>query len=180
MVPRDGLDHIRRTSRRFRLLFQFLIVVIPGVNVLFWALFNHLPAGFLQGLPVSPAMPLPLPVLAAGFVASLLPLGVIIFGLVTMRRLFGLYEAGEIFSGENVRCFRHMGYTFIAWVLANTVYTPLLSVIITAVNPPGQKSLVLQFGSPQMSALIAGGIVLLIAWVMEEGRKLEDEQAHTV
>jgi len=179
-MPTEGQEHIRRISRRFRVLFQFLMFFVPASNALFWFSFNRLPEAFFQSLPISPTTPLPLPVLAAGFVASLLPIGVMVYGLATMRRLFQLYENGEIFSGQNVRCFRHLGYAIVAWVIASTVYTPLLSVIITATNPPGEKSLVIQFGSTQLAALIAGGIVMLIAWVMEEGRKLEDERAHTI
>ena len=180
MTVDDGLGHIRRTSRRFGLLAQVLVVLLPVLNLVFWVSFNVLPPDFLAGLPVSPVGSLPLPVLVAGFVASLLPVGVMVFGLLTLRTLFRLYEDGVIFSAANVRCFRRLGYAFIAWVLANIAYTPLLSVIITAVNPPGERALVVEVGSSELSALITGGIVLLIAWVMDEGRKLEDEQAHTV
>ena len=180
MAPDNGLSRIQRTSRRFRLFFQALVFLIPLANLVFWISFNALPAGFLQNLPVVPINPLPVQVLAAGFLVSLLPLGVVVFGLLTLRRLFLLYEGGIIFSGANVHCFRRLGYAFIAWAVANLLYTPLLSVILTAANPPGEKALVLQFGSPHLATLITGGVVLLIAWVMDEGRKLEDEQAHTV
>lgn len=180
MVVDDELGHIRRASRRFGLLFQVLVVLVPLLNLLFWVSFNDLPPSFLANLPVSPTGSLPAPILVAGFMASLLPIGVMVFGLMTLRTLFRLYEDGIIFSAANVRCFRRLGYAFIAWVLANVIYTPVLSIIITAINPPGEKALVVQFGSPQLSALVIGGIILLIAWVMDEGRKLKDEQAHTV
>lgn len=180
MTSDNGLTRIQRTSRRFRLFFEVLIILVPLANLAFWIGFNWLPAGFLQHLPVAPTGPLPMPVLAAGFLVSLLPLAVVVFGLLSLRTLFVLYENGIIFAGENVRCFRRLGYAFIAWVFATILHTPLLSIVLTATNPPGEKALVLQVGSPHLTTLITGGIVLLIAWVMDEGRKLEDEQAHTV
>ncbi|MCH9675121.1 MAG: DUF2975 domain-containing protein [Gammaproteobacteria bacterium] len=85
-----------------------------------------------------------------------------------------------MFSAENVKYIRRLGYVLIAWVVANTIFTALISLVITFANAEGERVLVAEFGIVDLFALIVGGIILVIAWVMNEGRKLEDEQAHTV
>ncbi|NNE83230.1 MAG: DUF2975 domain-containing protein [Alphaproteobacteria bacterium] len=180
MVIDKGMNHIQRASRRYRVLFTVLIIGVPVFDLLYWASFNHLPEGFLTDLPVLPTQQLSVLSLALAFLVSLLPVSVAVYGLVTLKALFRLYEGGIIFSADNVKYFRRLGYSFIAWVVANTVFTPLISVVVTFANPPGQRVLSAQFGVLDIATLLIGGVVLLISWVMNEGRKLEDEIAHTV
>ena len=37
-----------------------------------------------------------------------------------------------------------------------------------------------ELGSPDLTALLLGAILAVIAWVMEEGRKLQEDQDFTV
>lgn len=46
--------------------------------------------------------------------------------------------------------------------------------------PPGQRYFSLEFGSADLTALLIGGVLAVIAWVMEEGRKLQEEQDLTI
>ncbi len=179
-MDNDNINHIQRTSRRYGLLFKILIVCIPVFDLLYWASLNHLPTGFISSLPVVPTRDLPVVSLSLAFLASLLPVSVAVYGLSTLRSLFKLYENGIMFSADNVRYFRRLGYVCIAWVVANAVFTTLVSAIITFGNPPGERAIVAQFGTSDMANLIISAIVLLISWVMDEGRKLEDEQARTI
>ena len=176
----DGMNHIQRMSQRYRILFNVLIISIPALDFLYWVFFNHLPEGFVATLPVLRSYPLSSPFLALAFLASLLPVSAALYGVMTLRALFSLYEKAIIFSAENVMYFRRLGYALIAWVISNALFTPLISAIMTYSNPPGDRMLVAQLGVFDISTLLIGCVVLLIAWVMDEGRKLEDEQAHTV
>ncbi len=182
--PKTMIDHgrgrIRRTSQRYRLLFNALIVCVPVLDLLFWASFNHLPEGLTSGLPVAPLQKLSALSLALAFLVSLLPTGVAVYGLITLRALFRFYESGIVFSADTVRYFRRLGYVLIAWVIANAAFTPLISIVLSFTNPPGQRAMVAQFDILDITTLLIGGVVLSISWVMNEGRKLEDEQAHTV
>ena len=174
------MAHLQTASRRFRILLWALIVFVPLLNLLYWASFNHLPDGLIADLPASPMQPLSVASLSLAFLVSLLPVGVALYGLMILESLFKLYEKGIVFSQQNVRFFRRLGYTLLAWVAANALFTPLISVVITFNNPPGSRELVAQFGVLDFSTLVIGAVVLLLSWVMNEGRKLEDEQAHTI
>ncbi len=176
----NTIRHVQRVSRKYLVLFNVLLIVIPVAVLLYWIFFNHLPEGFHTDLPAKPTQALSLSQLFLGGLVSALPLAVTLYGLITLKALFRLYAGGILFSAENVKYFRRLGYVFIAWVMANTIFTPLISLIITYANPAGKKTLVVQFGMVDLFTLIIGGIILVIAWVMNEGRKLEDEQAYTV
>ena len=60
------------------------------------------------------------------------------------------------------------------------IHRSLLSVALTLHNPPGQRIFTLDIGSPDLTALLLGNILAVIAWVMEEGRKLQEDQDFTV
>jgi len=110
----------------------------------------------------------------------MIPAAVAIYGAVTLRELFGRYEEAIIFAPENVRCYRRLGYTLILWVFANMAFIALISMVLTLGNPPGERHLVMQFGTSDLATLIIGAIVALVSWVMNEASKMRDEQAYTV
>lgn len=179
-MSKPGITRIQWTSKRFRRLFTALIFFIPFLDLMFWLSFNHLNEGFLAGLPATANQDLSQRSLALGFLVSLIPVTVAVYGMVTLSRLFQLYENAIVFTSDNVRLFRKLGYVIIAWVAANLLFTPLISAVITHGNPVGQRMLTVGINFSDLSVLIMGAIVVLISWVMNEGRKLEDEQMHTV
>lgn len=176
----NTIHHVQRVSRKYLILFNVLLVAMPVAVFLYWSFFNHLPDGFHTDLPVTPTQALSLSQLVLGGLVTFLPLAVALYGLLTLKALFQLYADAIMFSSENVKYFRRLGYVFIAWVMVNAIYTPLISLVITSANPVGERVLSVQFDIVDLFTLIIGGIILVIAWVMNEGRKIEDEQAHTI
>ena len=51
---------------------------------------------------------------------------------------------------------------------------------LTMHNPPGHHIVRVGLSSDNIIVLLIGIVVVLIAWVMEEGRKLQEEQRLTV
>jgi Protein of unknown function (DUF2975) len=179
-MENENMHRIQRLSGIFRLLFTALIICIPVLSLLYWLFFNDLPKGFTNELPVVASQTLPLSSIALAILVSLIPMSVVIYGLLTLKELFKLYERGIVFSTKNVSCFRRLGYTLIAWVLANMIFVTLISVVISFNNPPGERTMVIGFGSSDLATLIIGAVVILISWVMHEASRLEDEQAFTI
>lgn len=184
-MANQNITRIQRISKRFRYLFTVLIFFIPLADFLFWLSFNYMPDsfltpdGFLAGLPATADQDLSLLFLAFGFLISLIPVTVATYGMLTLSRLFRLYENAIVFTRDNVRLIRKLGYVIIAWVAANQLFTPLISAVITHGNP-GLPTITVSLNISDLSTLIMGSIVVLISWVMDEGRKLENEQMHTV
>ncbi|WP_126456826.1 DUF2975 domain-containing protein [Sulfuriflexus mobilis] len=178
-MENEDLMRIQRVSRRFRLLFSALVVILPLLSLIYWLGFNHFPQEFVP-LPIRVEAELSLLARLLGFVISMLPIGVVIAAMYILAKLFNLYEKGIVFASPTVKCFRQLGWVLMFWVLASLLYLPMLSGVVTSVNPPGQRLIAAQLGLSDFVILLMGAIVVLISWVMDEARKLEEEQAHTV
>jgi len=176
-----NIDKIRRASRRLHYLLIAIAWILPLINVLMWSIVNSLPEDITSRmLPHFVNLPLPLQARALGFVTTMIPTCIAICGLFYLMRLFELYEKGQIFSSANVRCFRNLSRVLIVWSGVGIVYRALLGVALTLHHPPGQRILSLSLGSPDLTALLLGGILAVIAWVMEEGQRLQEDQELTV
>lgn len=101
----------------------------------------------------------------AGLAFSMVGLGILYY-------LFGLYRRGLIFTSANVRCYRWIGlWLLTGWLLAN-----LFQLLKLFAAPDG--AMVLTF---TLDEYFFGGIqVLMVAWIMDEGRALREEQALTI
>ena len=172
---------IQRASRRLRYLLLIIACTMPVINALMWLFMNTFPEIMYRNmLPYYVDVPLPVSARLMGFMVVMIPTGVAMLGAYYLMRLFQLYEQGHIFKLANVRCFRNLSRVLIAWFVAGIVHRSLLSVALTLHNPPGQRIITLELGSPDLTALLLGGILAVIAWVMEEGRKLQEDQELTV
>ena len=174
-------QRITRVSRRFRLLFTALIIALPIGYGLFWVFFNE-----LSEIPkYSPLDHLVTRELTAsdrllGFLVTMIPAGVVLLCLFTLARLFRLYEAHEFFTANNVKCFRRLGHLLFVWVLARLIYDPLIAIALTYHNAPGSRQVMLTLDSADLPAVIVGGLLLVISWIMDEARKLQEDQAYTI
>lgn len=174
----DNAQRITTVSRKLRLVCIGLIILQPIACALFWTFFNWLYAK-------APMVPLPVHVdhdLSAmtrflAFLTELPPLAVEIYGLKRLKDLFRLYENGMIFTGENVDCFRSLGRILIVWVACDVLRSSLLSIVLTLHNPPGHRIITLGFDSAELTALFVGIVVVIISWVMDEARKIKEDQA---
>ena len=85
------------------------------------------------------------------------------FAVVMLLRLFWLYSRGILFSDKNITCFRVQGYVLIIncfidlelqrWVHASEV---------------------------SLTPVLMGFLIIFVAWIMDEGRKIQEEQELTV
>lgn len=173
----ENTQRITTMSRRLRRICTGLIYCLPVACALVWIFFNRLYAlAPMMPLPVHVDHDLPAQTRFYAFLVDLIPLGAIIYGLQKLRGLFSLYEKGLIFTNQNVDCFRSLGRALIIWVACHVVRTTLLSVILTIDNPPGKRILALMLDSGDFSGAFVGVVVLIISWVMDEGRKIREDQ----
>jgi hypothetical protein len=111
-----------------------------------------------------------------------------------LAKLFLFYERGLIFAAETIHCIKTLGLLCaINW---------LLLLVLNIVNrwipvppppplPPDVKVTVVKsgfsmgffsfsIGGINFGFLLAGIVIILIAWIMDEGRKIQEEQELTV
>lgn len=179
----DNLSKIKKFSKNFQLLISLLLVVIPLYYVTYWAFINYFPTPLITANTNStPLIPNPLSIKLQllGFVISLLPLSALIYGLMNIRKLFSFYKEGVIFSFEHVNIFKKTSKALFLWVFFSIFYETGKSIIFSMESPPGQRAISVGFGSPEITTLMIAAIVFVIAWVMDEGRMLTEEQHLTV
>jgi hypothetical protein len=115
-----------------------------------------------------------------GFTISLLPLAVLTLGLLNIRKLFSFYKEGIIFSIEHVIIFKNTAKALVLWVFLSIIYESAKSVLFSLGNPPGSRVLEVGFGTAEITSLLVGGIVFIIAWIMDEARVLSEENELTI
>ncbi|HNX58954.1 MAG TPA: DUF2975 domain-containing protein [Spirochaetota bacterium] len=174
----DNINRIKSMSRVFRIIFFSLVIAIPVGFALYWGFYNILPVNFrltTQEFPMTADS-------IAGFnrmlcaAAGIIPLAVHIGIVFTLARLFGMYERGDILTAGNVSCIRKLGYLFIARAVAGIIHTPLLALALTITNTPGNRQISLSLSSDEISSVLTGFVIIVIARVMDEGRAASDEQ----
>ena len=85
------------------------------------------------------------------------------FGLILLNRLFAFYERGDFFKAENIRCLKFLGLVIIGiW------FTQAILELMALQN------------NIESSGLVYGILIVFIGCIMDEGRKIQEEQNLTV
>jgi hypothetical protein len=165
----NRLRRIKIASRCFRILIA-LNVAIPGIlltSVYFgWIVIgphSHIRLRFsshqMYGLSALFQHEIPANVLALAGVRF----GLFVFCVLVLNNLFRLYERGIFFSAKNVNYLRFLGYYLIIdWLAASQLEGFALD------------------GAIVFTQLFCGLFIIFIAWIMDEGRKIQEEQELTV
>ena len=187
------MNRIRRWSLVLKGVFLLVFVGTPIVQLVGWGLvFGHgdfanpdsplqaalLPAAIRDALP--PLPPVTLPIRLAALAASMLPAAMTMTMCAHLIRLFQAYARGELFTAANARHIKLAGLWLLLRQLADPLYGALLSALLTLNAPPGQRMISLGFGSLNLLGALAGAGILLVAWIMQEGCRLQDENALTI
>ncbi|MFH0781707.1 MAG: DUF2975 domain-containing protein [Pseudomonadota bacterium] len=177
----ENEQRIRKISRRLRLLFQLGIYVLPFVPVVCWLWYNDMPQVMHENIFPGKTIPwLPLNSRLIALAGNLPATVILVFALISLKRLFFLYELGIYFQAENVGLFRSLGKLAFWSVLADVFNKSVLEIARTINNPPGERVLSVGFSSDHLKLLIIAVIIMLIGMVIDEGRKIQDEIQLTV
>lgn len=174
------LNPTARLSRRLGGATSFLICAL-SVTLILAAVPGRLPAGmvrkaFCAAFPdVSPA-PLVTPVKTAlcpgtGRVA-LLPM---IRALIEMKRRFARDSRGDILSQACACHILRIGQALVAAALPGVVTRALQGLALTYDNGPGHRMLALSLDGATAGFILAGGLLVVIGWVMGEAARVADD-----
>ncbi|MGJ4947422.1 DUF2975 domain-containing protein [Bradyrhizobium sp. HKCCYLS20291] len=180
----DLVDHsyrLRRFSRAMAQLTGLGILLISVAMVLVFVIPEWTRSLLLArlgmagvGLQITPDR------ILAGAAVTAVPMGVILYGMWQVRALFLDFAEGRVFTPATARRLRD----FAAAVLAQTVLGPLSStallIAFTIGNPPGSRQIGIALSINDYIALIVGGVLLAVAWVMAEATRIADENASIV
>ena len=114
---------------------------------------------------------------AAAIAALLIASAPTIWGLWELKRLFEGYADGAIFTVGAARRLRRCGFAMLASAAKTGVAAVLLSLALSIDLPQGHRVLAVTLSSDDLAWLLVGGILLVIARVMEEAARLAEENA---
>ncbi len=156
------------------------MILVPFAYGFAWSYIEYFPQHwvFQQNFKIVGGFTPTIKVLA--FVISMIKGAVVMYGLWVLISLFHLYEQGQIFKAANVQCFKSLSRTLFLWVAATIITEPLLTLILTMNNPPGLHAIQFSLKSADVTALVVGGILSVIARVMADAQAIEEEMELTV
>lgn len=194
------LNRIQKMSRWILFFLNVSLILIPTLSAISWLLligkqpwemgswwftsdFRYLasiatPEGQvvdLSQLSFTPMMKV------LGFLGSLLEISPVFLGCWFLRKIFKNYRRNEIFSYDNARFYQKLGGLFFydAFIVKPLSYA-LFILIATLPNGSGHRFISISFNTDSFKSLFCGLVVLVIAWVMKEGCRLQEEQQFTV
>lgn len=177
------MTRITRLSVTLHTCFWIGFWALPLVSVIYWAGDGLL---FLQPWLNVEFIPSRIPEVGAvaemsmvtrvlGFALGGVPMALNMMALYWMARLFGLFAKSEFFLKGNVQCIQKAGTYLLANQLIYPFYVGAISMALTIGNAPGHRMLCIEFGTHQIGMVIVSLTILVIAWIMDEARKMHDE-----
>jgi len=180
---------IEYVSLFFRIIFQIIFLTLPVVIIIGWINIPeslHLFDGAINIRIIPEEYSSAIVHLLSveerllGFAVSLIPLSIDLLILYFLIKLFHLYEAGEVFSIQNVNYIRNIGYSLLLRQLLSPVYEFLMGFVLTSHNPAGLRFASITFDQTNFGILLTALLVILISWIMAEGCRLREEQQLTI
>jgi hypothetical protein len=118
--------------------------------------------------------------LIAAAAITTVPVGVLLFGLWQVRTLFLNFANGYVFTLASARLLRNFAGAVLAQAVLGPLSSTALMLAFTLDNPPGRRELFITLSVHDYLALIIGGVLLAVAWVMVEATRIADENASFV
>jgi len=97
--------------------------------------------------------------------------------LLHFRALFRLFAAGAIFAGLATKHLFKAAIGMIVGGVITIVNTTLGGLVLTARFAPGQHVFTVSVSSVQLAWILAGLILAVMSWVMQEAARLSEENA---
>jgi hypothetical protein len=167
-----------RAAKAFCVL-VFVMLGVTGAALLSFVLFGRGWSGLLHLGPYAvrgdTIMPLGLQIWA--LVYTLLAFTTVVIAGGYLHALFGALARGEIYTMVNVRRIRRVGQLVLAMGVLQIVLPVVSTVLLNAGVVPESAITRVSFGAgpDSLTLMIAAGLILLVSWIMEVGRRTSEE-----
>lgn len=131
-------------------------------------------------LPPSAVADLDLAGRAGAAALSLVPMAILAWGLIRISRTFLAFSEGGMFSSRAIAGLRDFALAVAISALCKPLITALLGLYLTWNAGPGQRQLILQFGSDTLLFTLFGGTFLAATWAMQRAALLAEENRQFV
>ncbi|MCJ2164577.1 MULTISPECIES: DUF2975 domain-containing protein [unclassified Pseudodesulfovibrio] len=187
-------NRIQSLSRVIRSILVVVLIASPLIVGLIWLsggeilmgdaqsgmTFQFLGDDLLTDGELALTVPLPWEARILGLSVTMIPVGIGMIATWWLICLFGCFARGEVFTQSSVSYISRTGWTMVASVVTLPIYQLLLSWVLTMHNQPGERLLSISLDLNDLEKIITAAIIILVSWIMEEGRKLRENDDLTV
>jgi hypothetical protein len=177
------LDPAAKIRRLSRVLMVFCAVGAVLVALCYAPVWFYADVPMLRRLALIPAaVELSAPGFAirvACLAVSALLLGPVLYGLAQLWLVLRQFGRGVLFDTANVARLRRLGWSIMA-VAVGDVAQCLIPLLLTLSNPPGGRFFPIDCNDGDLLGLFAGGVMLLIARVLDAAREISDDNAQII
>lgn len=183
------MESIKQWSKWCRLLLQGTIIIMPIMSFMSWLGFNEGltdPQGWALSYWIDlsflsiPQAELSLGFRLGGFAIGCISLGLWIYGLILLIRLFKLYEKGQVFTRANTSCLKHFATCMLVLMIVGVFVRSAQITWISLINPVGERLLSIGFGTQEVKHILVALIAFVIAKVMDEACRLQEEHDQVI
>ncbi len=108
-------------------------------------------------------------------VLEMVEIAIIAYVLWQMRELFGFYKAGETLSARCAAQILRIGQGLVTLGVYGILSNTVIVLVLTLGNPPGSRTLSISFTDGDVGVMMAGGLMVVIGWVMREAVTAAEE-----
>ena len=184
----DNSRKIRKLSRFLRYCCIFGMIAAPLLNAFYWIhdgfrifyfektkwMVKFADAPYLSIEELSQWLKI------EGFLTDLIPYFFFLTIMLIMTRLFTRFEKLDFFSSYTVKYIRQIGLVLVLSLIAHPFYVALHSYVLSLPNSLGQRVVVFAYGPNEIKILFLALIAFLAARIMEEGRRIYEENSTTI
>lgn len=97
-----------------------------------------------------------------------------------LSRLFAFYHKGQFFERVNTQTIRAIAIYLLVGELSQLIYQPLMTLALSLHNEVGKRFISISFGTTNLTTILTGVIVLIIAWIFSQAEQLNNEAKLTI
>lgn len=170
----DNITSIKKLSKSLNFFILLSFILIPAYYIFYW---SYLSPSFID---INSDFIALRELQIIGFFFSLFPLFTLGYTLFLLRKLLSYYENGTIFSIEQIVIFRKLAKYLTLWAFISIAYESIKSVIFSINNIEGNREFILTIESYQIILLVISIIIFLLAKIISEANRLNEENRLTI
>jgi hypothetical protein len=135
---------------------------------------------FFAGEVVEPFRPPNRETLFGAMLVAAIPNCLLLYGLWTSSRFFGLVQAGHLLDAKCQGALTRLARISFAWAVTNAFSRSLLTFILTSSNPPGQRILTIGLSFADFISLIIAILFLMFSHLQKQMVEFSEDSENII
>lgn len=180
------MEHIKNTSSTLKIIFGFLIPLPTLSLILVWLIAAYQHCHILAVLfgfaneSIIVFDSIEITINRVGLIFFLIMATIQTYLFWQLRKLFAAYSVGKFFTRRNSISLNRIALAFLALTLISILIITICSLFLISKNIIDLRSLLITSGILQGCNIVMSITILVVSWVLEEGRLIKEEHEHTI